>query len=168
MFYFVLGNVYLTFKKADGICGFWKFWNLEMFYPPKGRLLADSKGVHLFLLMFYFVLGNVDLSLKKADGICRFWKFLSRPPTWHQILKPIRMLVTSFDYIYKRLHIWSIYTQSIKKIEGHFWYPIPSHPIPSIPSIPSHPSVDLYVRLLDPKNQKSPTCCNFEIFDHDP
>ena len=24
-----------------------------MFYPPKGRLLADSKGVHLFLLMFY-------------------------------------------------------------------------------------------------------------------
>ena len=41
-------------------------------YPPKGRLLADSKGVHLFLLMFYFVLGNVYLTFKKADGICGF------------------------------------------------------------------------------------------------
>ena len=44
-----------------------------MFYPPKGRLLADSKGVHLFLLMFYFLLGNVYWTFKKADGICGFW-----------------------------------------------------------------------------------------------
>jgi len=76
---FVLENVYLSFKKADGIWGFWKLWNLEMFYPPKGRLLADSRGVHLFLLMFYFmlgfVLGNVYLTFKKVDGICGFWKF---------------------------------------------------------------------------------------------
>ena len=45
--------------------------------------------------------------------------------------------MTSFNYIYKRLHIWSIYTQSIKKIEGHFWYPVPPHPIPNHP-IPSN------------------------------
>ena len=48
------------------------FETLKMFYPPKGRLLADSKGVHLFLLMFYFVLGNVYLSFKKA---CVIWGF---------------------------------------------------------------------------------------------
>ena len=84
MFYFVLGNVYLTFKKADGICGFWKFWNLEMFYPPKGRLLADSKGVHLFLLMFYFVLGNVYLTFKKGRWNMRILKILK---SWN-VLSP--------------------------------------------------------------------------------
>ena len=28
--------------------------------------------------------------------------------------------------------------------------------------------MDTKSELLDPKKEKSPTCCNFEIFDHDP
>ena len=38
---------------------YWLFYTVlpylrpSVVYPPEGRLLADSKGVHLFLLMFY-------------------------------------------------------------------------------------------------------------------
>ena len=28
--------------------------------------------------------------------------------------------------------------------------------------------MDTKSELLDPKKEKLPTCCNFEIFDHDP
>ena len=32
----------------------------------------------------------------------------------------------------------------------------------------SKDTLDTKSELLDPKKEKSPTCCNFEIFDHDP
>ena len=46
MYYFVLGNVYWTLNLQAVSC---LFGTSKMFYPPKGRLLADSKGVHLIL-----------------------------------------------------------------------------------------------------------------------
>ena len=46
------------FQKSFNLqAGIRRFEILKMFYPPKGRLLADSKGVHLFLLMFYLRMG---------------------------------------------------------------------------------------------------------------
>ena len=41
-------------------------------------------------------------------------------------------------YIDRCLYTCSIYPKSIKKIEGHFWYPVPSHP--------SHPSANSALR----------------------
>lgn len=44
------------------------------------------------------------------------------------------MLITIFNYLYKYIYTFSRYVQNMMKIEGYFWYPIPSiHP--SIPSV---------------------------------
>ena len=79
---------------------------------------------------------------EKSRTCCNFEIFDSDPQldikfeTWNKILKPIRILVkilivcigTCIPYlcIYKYTYTWSIYPQSIKKIEGHFLYPV--HP----------------------------------------
>ena len=44
------------------------FETLKMFYPPKGRLPADSSRVQLFLLIFYFGLGNVYWTFRFCGG----------------------------------------------------------------------------------------------------
>ena len=59
------------------------------------------------------------------------WKSEFNSPTWDQIFKPITMLVTNFEHVYRYTYTWAIYQQSMKKIEGPIWYSVPPHPIPS-------------------------------------
>ena len=74
---FVLGNVYWTFKKVAEIFGYWTGWKLELSYPPKRRLLADSRGVRLFLLMFWFCVRKRILDFQNphiSSAFLRPWK----------------------------------------------------------------------------------------------
>ena len=52
------------------------------------------------------------------------FEFLHPDPQLDQHFKPARNLCGQLltRYIYKYIYTWSIYPQSIKKIEGHFWY----------------------------------------------
>ena len=76
----------------------------------------------------------LNLIFKKSREYGNFENRVTPPPTWHQILKPIRMLAAIFYYIYKYVYTLSIYPQSMKNIKGHFWYSVPSHPSHPIPS----------------------------------
>ena len=73
MFYFVLGNVYLSFKKADGICGFWKFWNLEMFYPPEGLCWAEPEGGPIVFTFHFIGVGRGTGGFNFRGGNPPFW-----------------------------------------------------------------------------------------------
>ena len=78
---------------------------------------------------------------KKVTYLLWFWKFLPPPPTWHQIFKPIRMLVTIFiSYISRYIHNLYIYLQSMKKIEAHFSWPSvpPVRPVQPVQPVPSN------------------------------
>ena len=73
---------------------------------------------------------------KKVTYLWWFWKFLPPPPTWHQIFKPIRILVTILiSYISRYIH--NLYTHKVwRNLKDTF--DIPSNP--SNPFHPSHPS----------------------------
>ena len=62
---------------------------------------------------------------RKVIYACKI--FSPPPPPWHQILKPIRILVTTFYYLYKYTYTCSIYVQNINQIKGYFWNLIFSH-----------------------------------------
>ena len=61
---------------------------------------------------------------------CNFENNVTPPPTWHQILKPIRMSLTIFISCISR-YIPYLYTHKVwRKLKDTFDYrPIPSHPI---------------------------------------
>ena len=45
-FNFVLGKVYWTFKKADGICGFWTGWKLEFIASFRFIVKVAARSSH--------------------------------------------------------------------------------------------------------------------------
>ena len=66
MSYFVLRNVYWTFNLQPVFC---LFETLKMFYPPKGRLLADScRGP----IVFTYVLFRVSKTLEAFQSTDSF------------------------------------------------------------------------------------------------
>ena len=93
-------------------------------------------SMQVWFAKLHHVRGTYIPKKRKVTYLSYFWNFWSPTPTWHQILKPIGILVTIFENIYTYIYTCSFYVQSMKKNEGHFWYSIPSihpsHPIPSI------------------------------------
>ena len=75
---------------------------------------------------------------KKSMYLWLFWKFLPPPPTWHQIFKPIRMLVTIFiSYISRYIH--NLYTYKVwRKLKVTFGDRQPVQPVQPVPSVPSN------------------------------
>ena len=52
----------MTLSKSEYPIGLFDI--LRIFYPPKGRLLADSRGVQLFFTYALIQLGNVCITFK--------------------------------------------------------------------------------------------------------
>ena len=79
-------------------------------------------------------LQNLNFGLHKFDLnlICEFrvWKFFRRLKNVRRKYKFVRRNLWCtwfFKPLFAPWYIRSIYPQSIKKIGGHFWYPVPSH-----------------------------------------
>ena len=70
--YFVLGNVYWTFNLQTV---FFLFETLRMFYPPKGRLLADSSRVPIIFTYVLFCLRKRLLDFQFTFGFLLFETF---------------------------------------------------------------------------------------------
>ena len=64
-------------------------------------------------------------------------KILTQTPNLTSNFETHKNVGGNFYFVYKYIYTCSIFPQSMKKIEGHFWWPShPSHP--SNPSNPSH------------------------------
>ena len=94
-----------------------------------------------------------------------FLNFASGPPTWAKFKTHKKVVRTTFDFIYKYIYTWSIYPQSIKKIEGHFWYYVPPHQ--EIKHFPEKKKVTVVVwfrkfqnLFLTKTRRKAPRCVN--------
>ena len=74
-------------------------------------------------------------------------KFLTTTPNLKWNFETHKNIGDNFDYTYKYMCTLSMYPNGINIIEGYF---------------------DTKSELLEPKKEKSPTCFNFEIFEHDP
>ena len=53
------------------------FWNLEMFYPPKGLCKADTEGGPIVFTYVLFCVRKRILDLQFTDGFLRTWKCFS-------------------------------------------------------------------------------------------
>ena len=107
---------------------------------------------------------------KKKSYLEGVFEFLHPDPQLDQNFKPTRNLCGQLLTIYKYIYTWSIYPQSIKKIEGHFWYSVPPNPTPSNKTFPRkkkghRSSVILKVSKSFPNTNSGcrPRCVNAEL-----
>ena len=114
-----LENVYLSFKKTDGICGFWKLWNLEMFYPPKGLCKADTEGGPIVFTYVLFSLRKRILDFHFTSGNPPFWDLqnvLSPEGTSAcRLLKEVQLFLLMYYFLLGNVY-WTFILQGVIRL----------------------------------------------------
>ena len=75
-------------------------FSLVWIIPQLSNLTSnfDKKGLWSFVDLKDL---TFSMNFQKHISLKESWKWNSHSPTWHQIFKPITMLVTNFEYVYK-------------------------------------------------------------------